>query len=358
VPTHCVPRIREHKEAKQAYKDKLHNTVSSAAGECLGRARGASTERDVEAGAAVVVGGSGRAAGGAARAAAFAAAAGPVAEGFDSLVALRGAALSTAQETRGPRGGSDAGCQNAADAIAAPSAGPSVMAPAVATGLLPVHQPAARAAHKEGGAARPPRRERGARFDHLPCWRRYPARLTNRWRLFRQHVDEDAAYADAVAHRWVCRPELCGEGDGNRLHARTKPRPAAAGRRLPPAPARPPALEARALSVARPPRKSDGQRHAVKSPLVTPTPSKGGTIGWRLSSLCCTTSAPSSSSSSLSTPTTPDGRHLAAYTRGDCCTPAMQRGHRQANADAVASPVGACCLALLAPHWRSGSSGV
>jgi hypothetical protein len=189
VPPHCVPRVKAHKEAKQAYQDKLHNTVRSAAGNWLERARGAG------AGAA---GG-----GGFARAAASVAGAarpGPVAEGFESHAALRGAALRTVQEIHASRGGSDASYPSAAaDAIEAPSpAGPSAMARPAATGLLPVYQPA--------------RPERGERFDHLPCWRRWPARLTNRWRLFRQHVDEDPAYADSVAHMWVWRPELWGDG--------------------------------------------------------------------------------------------------------------------------------------------------
>ncbi len=39
-------------------------------------------------------------------------------------------------------------------------------------------------------------------FTHLPWWRRHYAWAEHHWRVFKQAVNEDPEYADAVAHRW------------------------------------------------------------------------------------------------------------------------------------------------------------
>jgi len=49
---------------------------------------------------------------------------------------------------------------------------------------------------------RPPIKRVDSRFLHLPWWQRNQARLKHHWRVFRQQVNEDPAYADTVAHRW------------------------------------------------------------------------------------------------------------------------------------------------------------
>jgi len=61
------------------------------------------------------------------------------------------------------------------------------------------------ASTRQAGAAvaRPvPTQRSDPRFLHLPWWQRHQARLKHHWRVFRQQVDEDPEYADAVAHRW------------------------------------------------------------------------------------------------------------------------------------------------------------
>jgi hypothetical protein len=50
-------------------------------------------------------------------------------------------------------------------------------------------------------APRPPVSRQDSNFAHLPVWRRLPARWAHHWRVFRQQVDEDPEYADAVAHK-------------------------------------------------------------------------------------------------------------------------------------------------------------
>ena len=53
-----------------------------------------------------------------------------------------------------------------------------------------------------GGSRRPPlRRIDSARMRQLPAWKRFFARQVNRLLVFRQQIDEDPAYADAVSHR-------------------------------------------------------------------------------------------------------------------------------------------------------------
>jgi hypothetical protein len=60
-----------------------------------------------------------------------------------------------------------------------------------------------RSAPRGSRGARAPRRPRvsNSKFAHLPVWRRLPARWAHHWRVFRQQVDEDPEYADAVAHK-------------------------------------------------------------------------------------------------------------------------------------------------------------
>jgi len=53
-----------------------------------------------------------------------------------------------------------------------------------------------------GGSRRLPIKRSDSKFLHLPWWQRNQARLKHHWRVFRQQVDEDPEYADAVAHRW------------------------------------------------------------------------------------------------------------------------------------------------------------